>query len=497
MHAPYCPLDRTVHRRGGTLFRRDLAAAALSGVVLLFALAVYAEPRPTVEAEEMVYRYASPDNGSGPLWCRGSTCIVRVKDEVFASGMETLPDALPLNNCRWTLFQRLAEGWKQVALDPSERTREPSPLVAYPDGRVLLSVNPTLTTDPRAGGGGPARPAVLVFNAAAPESGHETLLPTWDGAPAFTEHSYRSFAADGVNGELILFQNVGYTHAEWTFLNKDGEWARQGKLAWPWGAEYDKPQPIRVCYPNTAIKDRAVHFCGVSDIVEPYDEWRAFKKELTGNEWDYDFRRLFYTWTRDIATGAFEEWVELASRDKTCGWVMPGDLWIAPDGAAHIVWAERAIDERLRERFFPEAKQRHEMNYAVVREGKAALRRTLSAADEDRMHLAALEPRFHATPDNRLFVFYYVGGADPENGRGVGNYLLELGPDGAPSDPVAVPLAYPLSGYFTASPRGGSPPSAYLELLGARDATTMGYARIRVDASAADSSDQGVAAPQS
>ncbi len=475
----------TVNRCGQSPMKRISAASCI--LILLSALAytpaAFALPElhPVVEAEETVYQYTLADNGAGPLWCRGSTSLVRAGGELFASGLETLEGVPPLNNCRWIFFQRTAEGWRQVAVDPKDRTREPCPLVAFHEGPVFLSVNPTLVTDRQAGGGGPARPEILVFSPANAAGGYETLLPAWNGTPAFTEHSYRSFAADGINREFILFQNIGYTHAEWTFRDHDGHWAHQGKLEWPWGAEYDTPQPVRVCYPNVAITNRAVHFCGVSDIVEPYGEWRAFKKELTGNEWDYDFRRLFYTWTRDITTGAFEDWVEIASRDKTCGWIMPGDLWVAPDGAAHLVWTEQAIDERLREKFFPDAVQRHEMNYAVVKEGKVIKRRTLAAREEGTPGVKASEPRFHITPDNRVFVFYYISEAAPETGVTTGNYLMEISTDSEPGVPAAVPLAHPLSSYFTATVRGGSPPSKSLELLGARDATTMSYARIQPD----------------
>ena len=449
----------------------------LQGMILCSSADAVPELRPVVEVEELVYQYTPPDNGAGPMWCRGSTSLVRAGGELFASGVETLEGVPPLNNCRWMLFQRTADGWQKVAVDPKDRTREPCPIATFHDGPVFLSVNPTLVTDRQAGGGGPARPEILVFNPAAPAGGYETLLPVWDGAPAFTEHSYRSFAADGINHEFILFQNIGYTHAEWTFRDRDGQWARQGKLEWPWEAHYETPQPVRVCYPNVAIKGRAVHFCGVSDIVEPYGEWRAFKKELTGNEWDYDFRRLFYTWTRDIMAVPFGEWVEIASRDKTCGWIMPGDLWVDQDGAAHLVWTERAIDERLREKFFPEALQRHEMNYAVVKEGKVVLRHTLMAAGEGIPGVTASEPRFHITPDNRLFVFYYASGNDGEKNV-AGNYLLEIGPDGAPGLPASVPLEHPLSSCFTATTRAGSPPAESLDILGARDTTTIGYARI-------------------
>ena len=58
---------------------------------------------PVVEAEEIVFRYTPADNGSGALWCFGSTCLVRAGERVFATGLETLKDCPPLNNCRWQL----------------------------------------------------------------------------------------------------------------------------------------------------------------------------------------------------------------------------------------------------------------------------------------------------------------------------------------------------------------------------------------------------------
>jgi hypothetical protein len=109
---------------------------------------------------------------------------------------------------------------------------------------------------------------------------------------------------------MIAFQNIGYTHTEWAIRDGDGRWAAKGKLIWPWGAEYDKPQPIRVCYPDVAVRGRPVQFCGVSDIVEPYQKWRDYKRKLTGQEWDYDFHCLFYIWTDDITAGKFQPWVQ-------------------------------------------------------------------------------------------------------------------------------------------------------------------------------------------
>jgi hypothetical protein len=437
--------------------------------------------QPVVEVEEDVYRYTPANNGAGPTWCNGSTCLVRIGEDVFASGLETLPDARPLNNCRWTFYKRGPEGWQLQQADSRGRTREPCPLVAMPGGTVLLSANPTLVADPKAYSG-PARPEVLQFAARDPKAPFETLLPAWDDQPKFTEHSYRSFAADGRAGSLILFQNIGYTHAEWAFRDGDGRWTAKGQLAWPWGAQYDKPQPIRVCYPDVAVRGRAVHFCGVSDIVEPYAKWRDYKRKLTGEKWDYDFRRLFYTWTDDITTGKFQPWVEIASRDKTCGWIEPGDLYLASDGAVHILWTERAIDERLRKEFFPGEKQAHMLNYAVLRAGKIINRRTLLKAEERGAGEAPGRGRFHVMPDGRLLAFYYVQGRDASGKSVSENRLVEIRPDGTFGPEIRVPLKHPLREYFTATVRAGSSPSAVLDLLGVRAgaADAMSYARIRL-----------------
>lgn len=440
-----------------------------------------APPLPVVELEEIVYSFEPADNGAGPMWCRGSTCLARVGEDVFASGLETIPEAKPLNNCRWMLFHRGPQGWKRVRTDTAGRTREPAPLIILPGGRVFLSANPTLVKDPQAYAG-PARPELLEFTVADLAAAPQTHIPVWDGLPKFTEHSYRSFAADGRAGELILFQNIDYTHAEWTFRDREGRWSAQGRLKWPWGADYAKPEPIRVCYPNVALQNRAVHFCGVSDIIEPNPAWREFKKQLTGREWDYDFRRLFYTWTPDLTKTPFAPWVEVASREQTCGWIMPEDLWVAPDGAVFVIWTERAIDERLRAKFFPDAMQSHALNLALLRDGKVLRRHTLIEAREGGPHEIPGSARFQVTPDNRLWVISYVSGTDKSGSAVSENRLMAIDAQGKAGPPVRVPLQKPFTSFFTATVRAGSGPSAWLDLLGhqAGESQTISYARIRL-----------------
>lgn len=450
-------------------------------MIALMTLVQGASPlQPAVQVEEDVYAYQSPDNGSGPMWCHGSTCLVRVGNDVFASGIETLKDLKPLNNVRWMLFARGEEGWRRLRVDEEGRTREPCPMATFADGRFFLSINPTLT--PPNTYNGPAKPEILEFSASNLKASPKMLHPAWDGEPKFTEHSYRSFAADGPSGELLLLQNIDYTHAEWTFRDHEGKWSAQGKLVWPFGKEYGHPKPVRLCYPNVALKDRAVYFCGVSDVTEPNEAWQKYKKEITGQNWDYDFRRLFFGWCPDITKGKFQPWLEIASRDKTCGWISPLDLWVGPDGRVHILWSERALDERLRKKFFPDQKQSYALNYAILRDGKVIDRKSLVLAEEGGSKEIPGHARFQVTPDNRLFVFYYVSGTSA-NGKGISeNRLMELRSDGSIAGPVRVDLKHPMNSFFTATWRGGSAPSNILDLFGNRadGGAKMSYARVRI-----------------
>jgi hypothetical protein len=438
-------------------------------------------PRLRIESEEEVYRYESADNGASPLWCMGSTSLVRVGDETFASGIETLPGVKPLHNCRWMLFRRASDGWALVRKDEKGRTREPCPLAAYPDGRVFLSANPTLTAPDTYDG--PAQPQVFEFSAADPGMPPKLLLPRWSEAVTFNEHSYRHFAADAEGRELILFQNLSYDRAYWSLFDREGRWSAQGKITWPWGADYEEPQVIRLCYCNVLLRNRAVHIWGMSDIVEPRKAWKEYKFKITGRKWDYEMRRLFYSWTPDIAREPFRPWIEVASREQTAGHAQNCDLWVGGDGAVHLLWRERAIDERLRKEFFPGERQVYSLNYARLKDGAIQARQVIAQGGEGISDELPGWCRFHPMPDGRLFAILSIGGKDASGGPLSQNRLVEIGADGKPGPAATLALKHPLMDpFFTTTPRGGSPPSDTIELLGVCEGTptTVRYTRIRL-----------------
>ena len=423
----------------------------------------------TVEVEEVVYTFKPANNGSGPQWCFGSPTLVRLGEEVFASGLETIPDARPLNNVRLMLYRRGQSGPWELVFRDGERTREPGPLGVTPaKSRLYLTANPTRA--PADAEAGPAEPQVLEFSAAEPKQPPKALKPAWSEPVQFTEHSYRSFAVDGQAGELICLNNLGYDRNYWSLRNRAGEWSASGALFWP--------KPHRLCYPAVLIRNRAVHFLGISDDVEPDAKLHEFKKNLTGKEWDYLFCKLYYSATPDVSAKPFVPWLLVADRLETRGQVWACDLWLDGQGVAHLLWFEKSVDDRLREKFFPQTQWTEELNYARVKNGQVLLRKTLLAGEGPGGALPKWG-RFHVTPAGRLLVVT----CSSQNGK-LHNGLMEVLADGSAGSAVRLALAKPFAPqFFTATPRGGSAPSKYLDLLGAAegDPQTIRYARVSVE----------------
>lgn len=430
----------------------------------------------TVEVEDEIYTYEPADNGAGPLWCHGSTIVVRANDRVFVAGLETIAEQVPLNNTRWVLFEREQDGrWHLLHRDLTGCTREPSPIVLDGDD-LLVSANPTLA-DPGEYGG-PAEPMLFRFDSREPRFEQQIEHPLWQGTPAFREHSYRTVVADGAAGAVLYLQNEGYEIAHLS-LRRGGTWSGRGQIRWPYGDGYAKPQPLRLCYPNVMLRDGAAHFLGVGDIVEPVAEWQAAKKQITGRDWDYVFRRLFYAASPDIANEPFGPWLELANRDATAGSTRNCDLWIDTAGTAHALWIDVSTDARIRDQFFPDTELRQSLEYAIIRDSQVVERHSLACLAETTAGLSPGQARIHITAAGQPVVLAQF------HQRPQGDVRWRIAPLEPTSTPawVDVPFARPMNGTFlTNTVRGGSAPSDIIDIVGSVGGSGLGYARLRVEA---------------
>lgn len=423
-----------------------------------------------VQIEEEIQTFAPADNGAGPLWCHGSTIVARRGDAVYVAALETLPDQVPLNNCRFLLYRRNDDGWALVYRDTTGRTREPSPVVLL-GGQLLVSANPTLA-DPGEYGG-PAAPAVFRFDTADPEVDPVREKPVWRDEPPFSEHSYRTVVGDG--HEVLYLQNTGYEKAHASFRDEAGNWRDLPPLVWPQDDTSD--QPLRLCYPNVVLHNRSAHFLGVGDIVEPVAAWKDAKREITGRKWDYVFRRLFYAHTPDIANEPFGKWIELADLDQTAGHIANGDLHLDANGIVHALWTQTSVDHRLRDRFFPGEQIIRSLEYLTLKEGQIQAQRTLVRHVEDAdgpvPHLA----RFHVLADGTLLILGQFTGVD----SGTTYRIAEINDDHP--EWIDIPFKHPMSGIFlTNTIRSGSSPSSYIDIVGMSPTKphTLGYARVEI-----------------
>ncbi len=428
--------------------------------------------RTVTERENLVYNYENPGNGSYPMWAYGNSSIVRFNNTLVVCGMEKLQGVEGYNNTRWTLFGLQDDNWMLVTSDQSGHTREPSPLGIFKDGRMFLSANPTLDKQDKVW---PlSSPELLQFDIDNPEKQPVIIEPQWAGKQSFNHHSYRTLSVDGPNNSFILFQHNTASQLQWAYFEGNA-WRNAGYLKWPRGETYEVPQDIRICYPVVQLKNRKVHFFGVSDIIEPNKAWKDYKYALSGSKLDYDFRRLFYTSSNDITTGSFTEWTEIASREETAGNLTPCDLWIDPADRVHLLWWEKALDERLQKIFFPEARQSVALKYAVVKDGRKIFEKAIVTYDEKNRRISPYKGRFHITPDNRLYVIYY---ADENNVGSIRILQISPGFDFGPSQKID--LKVPLWIFSTAGLRNGCEPSWYIDLLGDQDGNKIRYARIKI-----------------
>jgi hypothetical protein len=455
--------------------RRDFVAGIATTLSVPLSGIGDAVRAPRVEVEEPIYDFTPANNGASPLWAFGSPCMVRRREAVFVSGLDTVPGVKILNNCRWALHGRDGDGWKRVLWDEKGLQREPCPIGLYSDGRLALSTNPALTA--RDTYNGPADPQLLLFSTRDLHKAPAVLRPAFSGKPRLTEHTYRGMAVDGRRRELIVLHNngTGAPQAHWAFLDQRGAWRNQGVISYP----------IRGCYPQVALRNEAAHVFAVGDVMEPIAEWRKWKFEQSGGrQWDYIFRRLFYVTNPAIASRQFGDIVEVDNVDQTAGYLRNLDLWLAKDGGAHVLYLKRNVaSAAMRDKFFPGLAIKDSLVHAVIRGGRVEQRRTLIEGGEAPGAEVPQSARFHAVSATRLFVFACVARHDAAGIARYQNRLLGVLPEHDARTAVQVDLKHPFTTFFTATERGGSRPSKVLDLVGTADGAgpnTIRYARIRL-----------------
>lgn len=407
-----------------------------------------------VVVEEDVYTFVPPNNGSGPLWSYGCTPIVRSGDDVFVAEMETGEGVPRLCNTRWRLLKRGGAGWSLVAEAEGYRQREPASLATIEPGVLVLNVNDS--TEPPGTEYGPTKPHLLRF-ALEQSSEPVALMPDWGAERYFTDHSYRGYGADAARDVLLMLNIDAKTSVQHACLvNAEGETLATGSITFP----------IRSCYPQVQVSDRAVHVMAVGDIVEPVEAWRTYKKEQTGQTWDYVFRILYYAYTPDLTKGDFRAPIEIANVDATGGHISNKDLYADAKGDVYLMYTAREVaSPLLRDKFFPGKSTVDSLYLVVVRDGEVVRRETLIGGTET---IQPGDARFHVAADGRLFAFAFVGGK---------NVLIPIAPEiGAP---VEVPLTRPLGAFAIASPRAGCAPGNRIDVLG-QLGNTMVYACVDI-----------------
>lgn len=424
-----------------------------------------------VEVEEVVTRYTPANNGAGPMWCYGSTVIARQNSNVYLSVIETGEDVPLLCNTRWQLWHRSADGWKLEQSEKEYRQREPCPLAVFQGGPVFLSVNPS--TEPAGTKYGPCKPLVLEFDQANPASPAKTHTPAWADGTYFTDHSYRGFAADGINGELLLLNINAKTSKQFvSYRDSKGQWHRKGTITFP----------IRSCYPQVALRDGSAHVLAIGDIVEPVEEWQKLKFEKLKRKWDYVFRRLFYTYTDNIRSTDFSAPIEIDTVEKTCGHISNLDLYVDTTGAVHLLYLKRPHQYGfIRDKYFPGQPMTTHLEYVVVKEGKVVSSKTLAETAQEPTGFEPSFGRFHISSAGELYVI--ASGTSVEKGqRTYGNFLCRV-PAGKNKPKFEhIELKHPFGSFFTNTPRGGSKPSDIIDIFGiANDSPNLRYARIRIE----------------
>jgi hypothetical protein len=159
------------------------------------------------------------------------------------------------------------------------------------------------------------------------------------------------------------------------------------------------------------------------------------------------------------------------------------DLWLAKDGAAHLLYLQRSVaSAAMRNRFFPGVPVTVSLEHCVVRNNQVARRQTILAGGEGVGSEYPAYARFHANQDGRLFVLASVRTESAGAKAVFDNRIIEILPDLRHSESMRLDLRYPFVNFITATERGGSRPSNIIDVLGicVGASTNIRYAALRL-----------------
>ena len=418
--------------------------------------------------QETICRVKDTGNGAGPLWCYGSTSIMRLGNTVVAAVPANDENVKPLADRHIEIYAKTGgDPWRMLWRD--ERfTREPAPLARRDDKSFWITLNPSAKDVPPGEGiwYGPAVPTLGLFLL---DKGAPVLEKLPLGDFRFIDHSYRGLAVDRDTGDLfITWQHVeGEGKFRYFLCTKDKDIT--GPLEFP----------VRACYHNLAVRDGKAYALAVSDIKEPVAEWAAYKRSVTGREWDYDFRNLYFTCCDDISKGEFAPVMTVDSREETCGLIRNLDMYVSDDGICYILYqAKRVWHDFMRERFFPDTKFDTACYLCAVKDGEVLWRKVLDMEHEmpdgkntDASYCAA----FFQQADGSMGILL-----SKTNGNGTGLpdgwYISRPASEGNEGF-RKLDISCPPGQFHTARPRCGAAPSDMVDVL-TMDGEDIVYIRI-------------------
>ena len=456
--------------------------------------------------EEVVSEYIHPQNNTYPLWNYGNPVIVRDNDMVYVTIPETSETETPFLNTRLQVFRKAGnDKWEKVYSTIKYDQREPCPIARKKPGNIVVSINTGIVPFRTSSDGREimwyCEPYLLEFdenNIKFPK----VLKPKWDEDWSFTDHSYRGIATDPSNGSMYVMNQEGFLwkpgylgRYHWAYYDENGQWANCGVMS------FDR----RTGYPMLCLRDAKAYFCATSDIDEPNEEWMAYKREVTGQWWDFDFRKLYLAKTDDISEHSFGEPLVVEDVDSTCGFIRHCDMFVDRDGVVSILYiVTNCLKPFMRDKFFSDMKIRVSLRLCKVKDGVILSKQDIYTCSENKntehisgkMETGALKPgndfhtdrpvpscgAFAALDDGRLYVVYSLSGYSEDEDSRQGNYVVRISPS-AVEEPTRLELETPLQVFFAAAERSGSQLGKYADLFGLahNGVNELRYVRLQFD----------------